>query len=61
MKINIAFDQSIFIQDSIKEVQHHLVIGSILAVAAVFIFLRNVRTTLISALRCPCPSSPPSP
>jgi len=53
MKINIAFDQSIFIQDSIKEVQHHLVIGSILAVAAVFIFLRNVRTTLISALALP--------
>jgi HAE1 family hydrophobic/amphiphilic exporter-1 len=53
MKINIAFDQSIFIKDSMNQVQHHLIIGSILAVVAVFIFLRNVRTTLISALALP--------
>jgi HAE1 family hydrophobic/amphiphilic exporter-1 len=53
MKINIAFDQSIFIKDSIKQVQHHLIIGSLLAVAAVFIFLRNIRTTLISAVALP--------
>ncbi len=53
MKINTAFDQSIFIQDSIDQVRHHLVIGSILAVVAVFIFLRNIRTTLISAVALP--------
>jgi len=53
MKINIAFDQSVFIQDSINQVQHHLIIGSILAVVAVFVFLRNVRTTLISAVALP--------
>jgi len=53
MKINIAFDQSIFIQDSINQVQHHLIIGSLLAVVAVFIFLRNIRTTLISAVALP--------
>ncbi|HQI82207.1 MAG TPA: efflux RND transporter permease subunit, partial [Deltaproteobacteria bacterium] len=53
MKINTAFDQSVFIQDSIDQVRHHLVIGSILAVVAVFIFLRNVRTTLISAVALP--------
>ena len=53
MKINIAFDQSVFIKDSINQVQHHLVMGSILAVVAVFVFLRNIRTTLISALALP--------
>jgi hydrophobic/amphiphilic exporter-1 (mainly G- bacteria), HAE1 family len=53
MKINTAFDQSVFIQDSMRQVQHHLIMGSILAVIAVFIFLRNIRTTLISAVALP--------
>ncbi|MFA6413334.1 MAG: efflux RND transporter permease subunit, partial [Syntrophales bacterium] len=53
MTINTAFDQSTFINRSIKEVQNHLIIGGILAVMAVFIFLRNFRTTLISALALP--------
>ena len=53
MKLSISFDQSRFIKTSINEVQHHLVIGGLLAVLAVFLFLRNVRTTLISALALP--------
>lgn len=53
MKINIAMDQSIFILRSIHEVQNHLIIGSIFAILAVFIFLKNVRTTLISAVALP--------
>jgi hydrophobic/amphiphilic exporter-1 (mainly G- bacteria), HAE1 family len=53
MVINTAFDQSTFIIRSIKEVQNHLIIGGILAVVAVFLFLRNFRTTLISALALP--------
>ncbi|MCK9390059.1 MAG: efflux RND transporter permease subunit [Syntrophales bacterium] len=53
MTINTAFDQSTFINRSIKEVQNHLIIGGILAVLAVFIFLRNFRTTLISAVALP--------
>jgi HAE1 family hydrophobic/amphiphilic exporter-1 len=53
MKISTAFDQSVFIQDSMNQVQHHLIMGSILAVIAVFIFLRNIRTTLISAVALP--------
>jgi HAE1 family hydrophobic/amphiphilic exporter-1 len=53
MIISISFDQSRFIKRSINEVQHHLVIGGLLAVLAVFLFLRNVRTTLISALALP--------
>jgi len=53
MIINTAFDQSTFINRSIKEVQNHLIIGGILAVVAVFIFLRNFRTTLISAVALP--------
>ncbi|MDI9569847.1 MAG: efflux RND transporter permease subunit [Pseudomonadota bacterium] len=53
MAIHAAFDQSTFINRSIKEVQNHLIIGGILAVIAVFLFLRNIRTTLISAVALP--------
>ena len=53
MKVNIAMDQSLFIVRSIDEVQFHLIIGSIFAILAVFIFLKNVRTTLISAVALP--------
>jgi len=53
ISLNIAMDQSTFIQRSIDEVQKHLIIGSLFAVLAVFLFLRNVRTTLISALALP--------
>ncbi len=53
MKINIALDQSTYILRSINEVQHHLILGGIFAILAVFIFLRNIRTTLISAVALP--------
>ena len=53
MEIGIAFDQSTFIKRSINEVQHHLIFGGFLAILAVFIFLQNVRTTLISAMALP--------
>jgi len=53
MNLSISFDQSRFIKTSINEVQHHLIIGGLLAVFAVFLFLKNVRTTLISALALP--------
>ena len=53
MKLNIAMDQSIFIVRSIDEVQFHLIIGSLFAILAVFIFLKNLRTTLISAVALP--------
>jgi HAE1 family hydrophobic/amphiphilic exporter-1 len=53
MELGVSFDQSTFINRSINEVQHHLIFGGFLAVLAVFIFLQNVRTTLISALALP--------
>ena len=53
MTLNIAIDQSTFIRRSIDEVQKHLILGSLFAILAVFIFLRNVRTTLISAVALP--------
>ena len=53
MAIGYAFDQSVFIKRSINEVQNHLILGGLLAVLAVFIFLREWRTTLISACALP--------
>jgi hydrophobic/amphiphilic exporter-1 (mainly G- bacteria), HAE1 family len=53
MVLNISFDQSIFILRSVHEVQMHLIIGSIFAILAVLIFLRDLKTTLISAVALP--------
>jgi hydrophobic/amphiphilic exporter-1 (mainly G- bacteria), HAE1 family len=53
MKLNVAFDQSEFIKRSIGDVQHHLIYGGFFAIFAVLMFLRNIRTTLISALAIP--------
>ncbi|OPY80903.1 MAG: Multidrug resistance protein MdtC [Syntrophorhabdus sp. PtaU1.Bin058] len=53
MNLAIAFDQSDFIKRSINDVQHHLIYGGLFAIFAVLIFLRNVRTTLISAMAIP--------
>jgi hydrophobic/amphiphilic exporter-1 (mainly G- bacteria), HAE1 family len=53
INLEIAADQSDYIRRSISEVQHHLIYGGIFAIFAVFLFLKNVRTTLISALAIP--------
>ncbi len=53
MTLSIAIDQSVFIRRSIAEVQKHLILGSLFAILAVFIFLGNIRTTLISAVALP--------
>jgi HAE1 family hydrophobic/amphiphilic exporter-1 len=46
-------DQSVFIRRSIEDIQHHLILGSILAALVVFVFLRNLRSTLIAATAIP--------
>ena len=46
-------DQSTFIRRSIDDIQHHLVYGSILAALVVFLFLRNLRSTIIAATAIP--------
>src|SRR3989454_3084647 len=46
-------DQSTFIRRSIEDIQHHLILGSILAALVVFLFLRNFRSTIIAATAIP--------
>lgn len=47
------FDQSEFITYSVKNVQRALIEGAILVIIILFIFLMNVRTTLISVIALP--------
>lgn len=53
VSVEIAQDLSIYIERSIHEIQFHLVLGGLLAVIIVFLFLRNVSATIISALAIP--------
>lgn len=53
MRLDVSFDQSVFIKRSINEVQHHLVYGGVFASIAVLLFLKSLRITLISALAIP--------
>jgi len=53
IKIEIINDQSLFIKSAVRSLESHLIEGSILAAVIIFIFLANVRTTLISAVAIP--------
>lgn len=53
VKMQAVGDQTIFIQASVTTVEEHLIVGSILACIVVFLFLWNVRMTIIAALAIP--------
>ena len=53
MTLNIGFDQSIFVKRSIKEAEETLLIAALLVVIIIFIFLRNLRATIIPGLAIP--------
>lgn len=53
MHLNVTFDQSVYIRRSIEDVEIALWLGGVLAVVIIFIFLRSVRSTLISAVALP--------
>ncbi len=53
MKLDITFDQSVYIRRSIEDVQISLWLGAALAVLIIFVFLRSIRSTLISAVALP--------
>ncbi len=50
---HIVADQSIFIENSIKEVKNTAVLGGIFAILILYLFLKNINTTLIVALSIP--------
>ena len=46
-------DDSQFIEENVKQVQEHIIFGGIMAVLVIFLFMRDWRSTLISALALP--------
>ena len=52
-EIRVVRDMSEFIKASIKSVEEHLIVGSILAAAVVLVFLWNWRSTVIAAIAIP--------
>ena len=53
IKIFLAQDNSVFIKDSINDVLFDIIYGGLLAVIVIFLFLANMRATIISALALP--------
>jgi hydrophobic/amphiphilic exporter-1 (mainly G- bacteria), HAE1 family len=53
IKIQTTRDQSLFIRRSFQEIQHHLVLGGLLASIVVLLFMRNFRSTIIAAVAIP--------
>ena len=53
ISINIGFDQALFVRRSIQEAEETLVLAAILVVFIIFIFLRNLRATIIPGLAIP--------
>ena len=51
--ITPSFDQSVFVKRSIQDAEETLIIAAILVVIIIFIFLRNLRATIIPALAIP--------
>src|SRR4051812_11558979 len=53
IKTEIVGDQSVFINAAVENIKKHLIEGSIFAAIIIFIFLANIRTTLIAAVAIP--------
>ncbi len=53
LRMSIAFDSSEFIKKTIAEVTNMLLIGAILAMLVLYVFLQNIKSTLIIGLTIP--------
>jgi multidrug efflux pump len=53
VKLSVAFDESIFVSRSIREAEETLFIAAGLVVIIIFLFLRNLRATIIPGLAIP--------
>ncbi|MCC6396001.1 MAG: efflux RND transporter permease subunit [Bacteroidetes bacterium] len=53
LRLTVARDNSTFIRDSVNDVIFDILYGGLLAVVVVYLFLANMRATLISAIALP--------
>jgi HAE1 family hydrophobic/amphiphilic exporter-1 len=51
--IQVAFDLSPFIEEAIADAQYDVILGGLLAAGVMFLFLLNIRSTLITAISIP--------
>jgi len=51
--LRITKDQSVFINASVKSLEEHLLIGSLLASLIVWVFIRNLRSVIIASIAIP--------
>lgn len=52
-RTQIVGDQSVFIKNSLESIRTHLIEGGFLAALVVFLFLSNIRSTVIAAIAIP--------
>jgi hydrophobic/amphiphilic exporter-1 (mainly G- bacteria), HAE1 family len=53
VKTQVISDQSVFINAAVENIKRHLIEGSFFAAIIIFLFLANIRTTLIAAVAIP--------
>ena len=53
IKMEVTRDQSVYIKNALKEINTHLVMGSILACLVVLLFMRSWRSTIIAGIAIP--------
>ena len=53
MKVEVLFDQSVFIAQAVREVRNNAIVGGILAIFVLFVFLRDFRSTAIIGVSIP--------
>jgi HAE1 family hydrophobic/amphiphilic exporter-1 len=53
LRLEVLFDQSVFIADAVREVRDNALLGGLLAVLVLFVFLGDIRGTMIIALAIP--------
>jgi len=53
LKSQLAFDQSLYIRDSISSLQQEAAMGALLAVIVILLFLRNLRSALVIFVAIP--------
>ena len=53
MNLNILYDRSVSIRESVRDVQFTLLLALVLVVLVIFLFLRNLSATIIPSLALP--------
>ncbi len=53
LKLSVSSDDSIFVRELVTALQEHLLLGTLLTALVVWLFLKNIRSTLIIAVAIP--------